>query len=884
MRTGLPILAGWLGLTTLAQGQRFGFTHQMVPAEGEPATDVAIGDVDGDGDLDVLVTNEYFRQSQLLLNDGTGAFTDSSATNLPVLLGSAEAVELGDVDADGDLDAFLGIVAGQDRLYLNDGLGFFTDVTAGSLPATIDWTMAVALGDVDGDGDLDAYLGNTAAYPGGQNRLYLNGGAGVFADATATNLPAVPTYTEAVALGDVDGDGDLDAFVGCFETGGSGNLERLFLNGGTGIFTESSYPNLPSQFSSMPVRSVAFGDVDGDGDLDAILGNGPGGGGGAQSRLYRNDGTGVFTDVTASGLPPLLFDTRAVELGDVDGDGDLDALLGNWVQESRLYLNGGTGVFADLSASNLPGFQESTRAVAIGDVDGDGDLDALFGNFGQDRLCLNDGTAAFSDVSASGLPSLFDGVRDVALGDVDADGDLDAWVATAGLFPGPLQPAPDRLYLNDGTGAYADATATSLPALLDLTEAVALGDVDGDGDLDAFLGNTASDTDPFPGDQNRLYLNSGTGVFTDATATNVPAVLDHTHAVALGDVDGDGDLDAFVGNHSSGVGGFERLHLNNGSGVFSDATTTNLPFTVNATEAVALGDVDGDGDLDAFVGNDGDSPLGQQNRLYLNAGTGVFTDATSTHLPALFDPTQDVALGDLDGDGDLDALVGNSSLTGGSGQDRLLLNDGTGVFTDFTTTSLPARNERTNAVVLGDFDEDGDLDVLLVDLGQDRLYSNTGAGIFTDVTGYDLPSLLDGGDAVALGDLDGDGDLDAFVGNSSHPSRLYVNLTRQLAWRGIPRAGKPLTFELRGTANGLWLLGVSLASASLPLPPLGTLRLDPSTLSVVASGSLDPQGRTTVSYLVPSNPVFVGTSLYWQAVVGPPLRFTNLEVTTVTNL
>jgi hypothetical protein len=785
-------LAALLGLASAASAQTLGFVHRTIPADSGVPRSIALGDVDGDGDLDAFAGMGETcagRQDRLYRNGGAGVFADGSATNLSALLDSTFAVALGDVDGDGDLDAFLGNggpAGGQDRLYLNGGAGVYTDVTATSLPALLADTTAVALGDVDGDGDLDAWIG------GLPNRLLVNDGAGHFADVSATNLPALLDSTLAVALGDVDADGDLDAFLG----------------------TSS------------------------------------------QSRLYLNDGTGVFADGSATNLPVLLDITRAAAFGDVDGDGDLDVYAGNFFQQDRLLLNDGAGTFTDATGTNLPAFVSATASIAMGDVDGDGDFDAFVGtSFQQYRLLLNDGTGAFTDATTSSLPALAGETPAVALGDVDGDVDLDALAGNTGLS------GQDRLYLNDGRGVFADATATSLPPLVDLTQAVALGDVDGDGDLDAFVGNLLQ--------QDRLLLNDGAGAFTDVTATNLPASSSATTSVALGDVDGDGDLDAFVGNY----GQEDLLYLNGGTGVFTDVTATNLPALSDNTHAVALGDVDGDGDLDAFVGNFG------QNRLYLNGGTGVFTDVTATNLPGLFGVTAAVALGDVDGDGDLDAFVGKYGQ-----QDLLYLNGGTGVFADVTATNLPALLDNTRALALGDVDGDGDLDAFVGNYGQqDRLYLNGGTGVFTDVTATNLPALSDETMAIALGDVDVDGDLDAFVGNFGQ-NRLYTNLTRQLAWRGIPRIGKPLTLDLHGPSWGAWFLAFSTGTASLPIPPFGTLRLDPANVNLVFASLLDAAGRASITFPVPANPILLGVPVYWQAVVASPERLTNLEITTATAL
>jgi large repetitive protein len=840
--TGLAITLA--GLCSPAAAQPFGFTHRMVPAGGEPTLAVSFGDVDGDGDSDALVGT--WGAIHLERNDGGGVLRDVTEGTFPAWfsqIGDFRAVTLGDFDGDGDLDlltTFATSGGGQVRLLLNDGAGNFTPTNPQLLFLQ---ASALAVGDVDMDGDLDALIG----IGGLQERLFLNNGTGSFADATATNLPAASAgETKSVALGDVDGDGDLDAYLGRF------GQDRLYLNGGTGVFTDVTAVNLPAILDT--TRAVALGDVDGDGDLDAFAGNSWVN---AQNRLYVNDGAGVFTDATATNLPIVNESSFSVSLGDVDGDGDLDALLGIVGPlpgpENRLLLNAGGGVFTDVTATNFPAFPpplgSMSAAVALSDVDGDGDLDAFAGNgwfpLGrQDRLYLNDGAGLFADVTASSLPAL-PGSTAIALGDLDGDGDLDGFVGRE----------QERVYMNGGAGVFADATVGSLPVLSDSTLAVALADLDADADLDALTGNTGSD---------RLFLNGGGGVFGDATTTNLPPSPAGTRALAVGDLDGDGDLDLLLANVGSG----NRLYLNGGPAVFLDGTAAYLPTLLDTTRSISLGDLDGDGDLDAFLGTYG------QDRLLVNGGAGVFTDVASTSLPALPGQTAAIALGDVDVDGDLDAFLGSG---------RLLLNGPGAVFTDVTGTNLPPLSGSTGAAAFTDFDEDGDLDLFTTSSPQNRFLVNGGPGVFADETVTNLPPLFDYPSALALGDLDGDGDVDALVA-APDEDRIYTNLSRQLSWRGIPRAGKALTLDLWGPANGSWLLAASAGSGSIPVPPVGTLRLFLPTLFVVGGGGLDPQGRASVSFPVPANPALVGLSFYWQALVGPALRFTNLEITTVTGL
>ena len=350
---------------------------------------------------------------------------------------------------------------------------------------------------------------------------------------------------------------------------------RAAVAGGSGIFDDSGQ----SLSSSESAAVVALGDLDGDGDLDAFFGNW-----GQANTVWLNDGAGHFTD---SGQRLDSSYSSAVVLGDVDGDGNLDAFVANyWNQPNKVWLNNGAGTFSD-SGQSLG--SSDSHGVAMGDLDGDGDLDAFVGNAHDqaNKVWLNDGAGHFID-SGQSLGS--SNSLDVALGDVDGDGDLDAFVTSydIGNYDQSI-----TVWLNDGTGTFTDS-GQSLGS--SYQAAVALGDVDGDGDLDAFVGNVGTSS---------VLLNDGAGNFSDSgQSLDNP---DHC-VVALGDVDGDGDLDAFVGNWSSNA---DKIWLNNGAGTFSDS---GQRLGSSASSAVVLGDVDGDGDLDAFVG----SNSGQANKVWLN--------------------------------------------------------------------------------------------------------------------------------------------------------------------------------------------------------------------------------------------------------------------------
>ena len=259
-----------------------------------------------------------------------------------------------------------------------------------------------------------------------------------------------------------------------------------------------------------------------------------------------------------------------------------------------------------------------------------------------------------------------------------------------------------------------------------------------------------------------LYAGNGEGTFRDLSSLVAKSIA---NAVAVADLNNDGFPDLVLGN-----AGQDLILINSGSGslnatpvqrTFANETSQRLPPEVLITQDVELADLDRDGDLDMVAGNE------NGNQLLINNGSGVFSNETSSRLPITANmETRKVTFGDVDRDGDLDIFFSNVAfIPGKNSQNRLYLNDGNGFFTDVTASRLPTLTGHTMDAKFIDADHDGDLDLITADImGLVRFLRNGGDGTFTVATSEVLPPIRSGEHiGIEIADLNRDGLLDIYL-------------------------------------------------------------------------------------------------------------------------
>ncbi len=591
---------------------------------------IALADLDEDGDLDLLVALAD-QALEVWWNDGSGAFSDSGQ----VLGAGVDARDLavGDVDRDGDVDVVVAVHGGANLVFLNaNGSGTLVDsgqrLGSGA-------THCVVLVDLDGDLHLDLVEGTGAEEV---NRIWRNDGGGVFAD---SGLALGDFEASALVAGDLDGDGDQDLVLGT-----PSGADQVFVNAGAGVLS-----SLGGGFGDSATAALSLVDYDADGDLDLLTVLADDG-----VRLRANDGSGRFPVITVA----LSGGAGAAGAwGDLDRDGDLDLYVARADEPDQVAWNGLSGTWGSIDFVAGPSFsQVGYEGLDVADLDRDGDLDLVVASSVADATSVfwNDGAGGFSKVQSLAAS------WSARLGDLNGDGYPD-------LFEYGVDSGRVAVRWNDGEGRFGPQ--------LDLGFGgwpVDIGDVDGDGDHDIVYGQFFSSL--------RVLFNDGAGNFTEGALL----AADEVTSITLADIDRDGDLDLAV---AAAFDNPSLLFWNDGQGSFSDSGLTLESVYANR---IAVGDLDGDGDLDLLKGDEGTSDV------FLNPGDAQFASTGSTLASGR--ATFDAALADLDGDGDLDALE-CVSISG----PRYYLNDGTGRFTAGPVV------QSMRFVRVADFDRDGDLDL-----------------------------------------------------------------------------------------------------------------------------------------------------------------------------
>lgn len=639
------------GNFTLIQGNTF---------IGVKESSATFADVDGDLDLDVLITgvdSSGSKRTDLYLNDSVGVFSNSTST-FPGL--NFASCDFADVDNDNDLDFILtglnNSIQPINSLYLNDGLGnFSTSPNPVLVPV---YYGSVAFADIDNDSDMDLFVcGTTLNLSAPSSQLYLNNGSGSFLAlaSTITNIGE-----SDAAFGDINNDGSLDLLISGFNSSlANPRKSRLYLGNGAGGFSL-----LPAPFNKVKNSAIALVDIEGDNDLDVFI-TGELSATESSSELFVNNGDSTFSKVIQSSLGG--FKDGSVDFADIDNDNDQDLIISG-SYSTTLYRNDGMGNY---SVDNQSSFYDLNYSrLKFKDVDNDNDQDLLISgrkNSGGDELALykNNGNGVFSEVLNTPFPDMENAM--ISFGDVENDGDEDLFVAGRA---GNLWYS--HLYLNDGIGNYTlqdDSTFTLIHS-----GSASFVDLDLDNDLDLIINGNSL----FSGFVTHLFQNDGNGNFTLVANTPFPAMAGF---IRIADLDHDNDPDLLFAQTTA-----TEVFLNNGSGVFSKKTISSFPRAIYTSD---FADADGDGNLDILVGAYDLVASKFFVELLLGNGKGDFIVGKNTHFPEVGFAT--LSFSDIDSDNDPDVLI-TGSLTSPPDIARFFINS---TCADFYIDSIQACSDYT---------------------------------------------------------------------------------------------------------------------------------------------------------------------------------------------
>ena len=747
---------------------------------GIQASSSAMGDLNGDGLADLVMANECTSSSScsgsvgVLLSNGDGSF--QVPVSYSTIGADASSVALADVNGDGHLDI---LVANQCAsasncssssvvVLLGNGDGTFQPGVAYSVAGSNSFSIVVA--DLNGDGKLDLAVAQQCSSNNNCNAgsvsVLLGNGDGTFQSSVSYNSGGL--YAFGVAVADLNGDGHPDLVVSNYCLSNSNctyGTVNVLLGNGDGTFQSAVSYNSGGFYSI----SVTVADLNGDGKADLIVANLCNSNNncnlGSMSVLLGN-GDGTFQ--AASSYSAGGRSAYSEVVADVNGDGKLDVIVADQCDYSSdcgngvvaVLLGNGDGTLQTPLTYNSGGMNLSS--VLVKDVNGDGKPDILATNGCVDNSCssgsvgvlFGNGNGTFqAPISYNPGGS---GSFSMAMADVNGDGKLDLLVANTCLSNSNCNNGTVGVLFGNGDGTFLPPVAYGTGG--SETFGVALADINGDGKLDLLVANGCSDNTCNNNGSVGVLLGNGDGTFQAATAYSSAGL--YADAIAVGDINGDGKPDLVVTNECNGnscTNGTYGILLGNGDGTFQAAVSYNSGG-VTAT-SVALADVNGDGKLDLLLTNqcsDSNCTTGQVSVL-LGNGDGTFQSAVTYGTSGLY--AGSLAVADINRDGKLDLILTDqceSNSICNTGFLAVLLGNGDGTFQTPLTIAVPSP-QSISQLMLVDFNGDGYLDV--ASGAGDFLLLGNGDGTFQP-----FQHLGSGGQGIAAGDFNGDGKPDVASG------------------------------------------------------------------------------------------------------------------------